>query len=497
MRKILVTLGAIKSDITEKALALKVLGLGLEEIADELGCSMATVSTYLPYETVFYNGEEKSPGAIRHEKFRERNRLAAGKQIQRNGKQREEWKADMKKREFKVIRLSLELNVDGADMDVLKKYGKVKQGITREILAPADINLHALHYVIQRAFGWQNSHLHHFRLPDAVFSELTKNSFIKWADFCGIYFRFPTDDMEDLYWDDDYDESVSPKTWLRRKYTGIYQYHGISEHFMEAKNAVNEFIKGNKTLQVSPSFAEWMGSSETERKCPKTTPRVKKIEDVTCDEMRQYFAEEGGLDELLERLKVTEVLGARADDEKLRALVSEANKRFAENDTEEENEYYYWQNMNQLDGTALPLADELIYEYDYGDSWEVRIRLLDEYYSDSAWDHPDKAGFIVSPVTKDRVFDDQTPMYKNGEIIEGELQDQIATVISNLRPLCIALDGLPVLDDVGGIGGYCEMLTVIHGKGAVHYDYDDPEETKEWARMQGWTGRMNKPDKLL
>ena len=88
-------------------------------------------------------------------------------------------------------------------------------------------------------------------------------------------------------------------------------------------------------------------------------------------------------------------------------------------------------------------------------------------------------------------------MYKNGEIIEGELRDQIATVISKRRPLCIMADGLPVLDDVGGIGGYCEMLTGIHGEGSEHFDYDDPEGTKEWARMQGWTGRMSKPENVL
>ena len=153
--------------------------------------------------------------------------------------------------------------------------------------------------------------------------------------------------------------------------------------------------------------------------------------------------------------------------------------------------------MWKLNGTALPLTKELKYEYDYGDGWEVKITLLDEYYSDDAWDHPNKYGYITPALTEEQVFDDQTPMYKNGEIIEGELRNQIAMVISKLRPLCISEDGLPVLDDVGGISGYCEMLTGIHGEGSEHYDYDDPQRTKDWARMQGWTGRMNKPDKLL
>ena len=302
VRKILITLGAIESDITEKALVLKERGMGIEQIADELGCSMATVSTYLPYDTVIYNGEEKSSGAIRLEKYRERIKLAAENQVQRvqrNNESREEWKEDMKQREFKVIRLKMELNIDGADMTVLKKYGKVKEGITREVLVPADIDLHSLHYVIQKAFGWQNSHLHHFILPDDLFSKLTGNSFMKWSDYCGVYFRFPTEDMEDLYWDDDYDESVSVKTWMRRKYTGLYQYHGISEHLMEAKGAVHNLINENPMMRVSPSFSEWMGMSEKEREELQANPRVKRIEEVTCDEMQAYFAEAGGLNELL------------------------------------------------------------------------------------------------------------------------------------------------------------------------------------------------------
>jgi Plasmid pRiA4b ORF-3-like protein len=34
---------------------------------------------------------------------------------------------------------------------------------------PADISLHVLHEVLQTAFGWQNSHLHDFRVGDIRF----------------------------------------------------------------------------------------------------------------------------------------------------------------------------------------------------------------------------------------------------------------------------------------------------------------------------------------
>ncbi len=85
------------------------------------------------------------------------------------------YSSHMKKRPD-VLKLELSLDmysVDDEEMDILKKYGKVDRGITREVLVPASMTLHALHYVIMRAFGWQNSHLHHFRLPAQVFQEIT------------------------------------------------------------------------------------------------------------------------------------------------------------------------------------------------------------------------------------------------------------------------------------------------------------------------------------
>ena len=53
-------------------------------------------------------------------------------------------------------------------------------------------------------------------------------------------------------------------------------------------------------------------------------------------------------------------------------------------------------------------------------------------------------------------------------------------------------DGMSLVDDVGGVGGFCEFLETING--------DDPEEKKSykiWARSLGWTGRMPKPENML
>ena len=53
-------------------------------------------------------------------------------------------------------------------------------------------------------------------------------------------------------------------------------------------------------------------------------------------------------------------------------------------------------------------------------------------------------------------------------------------------------DGMDLVDDVGGIRGFCKFLETINGP--------DPEEKKsykEWAKSLGWTGRMSKPENIL
>ena len=97
-----------------------------------------------------------------------------------------------------VLKLHLELDLqyaDEEDIRILKQYGSMTNTISRDILAPADITLHALHYAILRMFGWQNGHLHSYVLPENVFTELTENQFSTWAKLAGVYFRFPTENV--------------------------------------------------------------------------------------------------------------------------------------------------------------------------------------------------------------------------------------------------------------------------------------------------------------
>ena len=42
------------------------------------------------------------------------------------------------------------------------------------------------------------------------------------------------------------------------------------------------------------------------------------------------------------------------------------------------------------------------------------------------------------------------------------------------RPICIAKDGIELVDDISGISGFCEMLQTIYG-----YSEENAEELKE------------------
>ncbi|MDO5397236.1 MAG: hypothetical protein Q4G33_04835 [bacterium] len=500
VRRILITEGLWHSVTSDEIVKLVDEGLSTAEIADKLQKPLKTVQAYMPYSRGEY-GLLQSYNAEQSKKFRERNREFAKKQPVRN-EVMEMKKFDIWKEKtgyvgdgHKILKLHLELiaDIDDEAEHILKKYGKMKRAISRDILAPADMRLHNLHYAIQRAFGWQNSHLHNFAYPDEVFSQLTDNKLTKWLDLCGIYFRFPDGDNEDLYWDDDYDGSVSPKTWFKRKYTGPYYYGGSCENYLYAATQAKAFKQQNPILRIGPSFEEFMTG--------KTDGKIAKIENVTTDESRRLF--ESGTDELLERLTIGEVLAA-SDYEgwkfKTERLIRDANGSFSDNYNKMRtftDDYDIDRFCRETNPKVIPLSDRIMYSYDYGDGWQIEITCVDEYESFDRWNEPSEDGFVMVPITKEAIAENQHPIDKNGKEIEGELRDQLINVVVKHKPVCVSADGLPLLDDVGGIGGYCAFLLGVHGRECDAYDYNDKEETIEWGRGMGWNGRMNKPENIL
>lgn len=487
VRKILITEGLWESDTSLKIGDLLKRGMTTEEIADTLYMSVKNVQAYVPYERGVYGGEELSKEAIRSDKYRNRMRKAAAMQVI-NSKGRNsvsERKAKMREskilgfKEDKVLKLHLELDmkyVDEEEMRILKKYGAVKKSISRDILVPSDITLHALNYAVLRMFGWQNGHLHNFSLPENVFKELTENKFLTWSEMAGVYFRFPTENYEDIYWDDDYREGESVKSWMRRKYTGPYRYKGYGEHYL-----INQ-------MEVERMFAGWEEITVQEfdfREEKQPEPYNVKLAEATIDQVIHAFSDVT-CHELIERLKLSDVLclknsgdvnyfnirkhvkGELSNCRMHDAIEEYQNKRFGSFKKEQE----FLDNHNIQ---VQPVTEQLIYSYDYGDGWEVLITCEDIYEKRESG----------------------TWLGVNGDEITVSA-DSLEEVLAKHRPVCIDKDGIELVDDVGGTGGFCRMLRTIY-EADIHNDEDmqEREEMLDWAEMMGWTGRRISPRQTL
>lgn len=566
VRKILVTMGAFSNKISIEAEKLRDEGYSVKEIAEKLNISVTTVSTYLPYSTVMYGSEERSLNAIRHENYRLRNSKAKEKtnktastkgdrkimeemrkQIYEQAKASldaagiklpsdeefleqareefypglvnervffpDEFGEDVLKKEkcCEVCRLHLELvghDYDGSVTGALHKYGGVKRGdnISRDILVPSDIQLWSLHYLIQRAFGWQNSHLHRFYLSEERMKEITEDKVGNWTNLCGLVFRSPKMDQDSEFWADDY-ESGSFKTWLKKKYTGPYADLNQEESYWYIREAMCEYqdyskiltddclegayedqgaerdqkyvVKWQRYKDGEPFIGRCYPESERARfeKSEKKSSRsdyspttvkeeILPFKDLPLDALR--WLQERPADELLERMSIQFVLalGEKGLPEKGYEIFDGDLVENSEQLKEEIDEAVHM-TYDRID-TPLNQPDiggitkELFYEYDFGDEWTVKIT----------------GSFNCAD------------MIEEGLVTQEELDAANLQVRNTYRPVMIARDGTDLVDDMGGYGMIrCFLRAINDDKSMDNEMYDDKKSTLEWARSLGWSNR--------
>ena len=384
---------------------------------------------------------------------------------------------------------------------VLKSYGHVQFGktISRDSLIPSDMPLYALHYAIQRLFGWQNSHLHRYELPPKKFVSVTGNRGENWLKLIGILFQSPLMREEDHFWADDY-EYGSFKTWLKKKYTGPYMSlchgEGLIQCAKDVKRLKKEYpffevsyIDDEGKLSVSDIRRADEGSLPGELLLTETDQKdlwdrkiirreIARLEDCDVMGLVRFFAETGASN-LLERLTIDDVLALHAkhpeDAIAAGSEICDTFERFMDEDTKEDIKEIlrakidlpYYQPM-----TNAP-TDVLYYYYDYGDDW--RIRITGSY--------------------------DACDLIEQGRVSQEQLDEAIAKVHMTYKPVCIAADGLSLVDDVGGVWGYAQFLrsqhpreeTVYWGKDNIpdNGPYDEKQESLIWAKGLGWTDNMN------
>lgn len=402
VRRILITAGLWRSKTSDAVKELLDQNLTVAEVAEKLCMTEKNVQAYMPYRKGTYNAENMSDSALRSRLYRDRCQTAAANQINHSPTAGTRHQI-IRKNQTQTVHLHLVLNIDGmseTESQILSEYAKVNSGITRDVLVPSTLSLHALHYLIQRAFGWQNCHLHHFALPHNVFALLTESSFHAWGKLCGVLFRFPDLPIDDLYWDNDYDGSVSIKSWMQQKYRGPYRYGGSCELYSTSQESLREFIS------QYPQLTSVDGRDSIDDVCLHTG-----LGDPTT---------------LLERLTIGDLMLSNGA-----AFIDQLPDDLA---------------------ISGPLTGSLDYFYDYGDGWKVNISVIEDSMETKS--HPE-----VAAVEK---------------------------------PLCIAADGLEVLENIGGVPGFCKFLTALNGNTSRIQS-----SAQEIARTYGWTGKNRKVSSIV
>ena len=328
VRKILITLGKYKTNFSEVVAKERLTGKSIQEIADELNTTTNRVTAFLPYEKSIYGDPEQTIDAKKSKGYRKRIKVAQEKfvtnEIVSNQKLNSEKETDMRKnydeepKEITAVHLHFELKdeyLNDAQKRMLKRYGESITGesITRDILIPSDMPIHNLHYVIQRLFGWQNSHLRRFHLSEDIYQKVTGGTVKGWSDLVGILFQSPSESQEDIFWDDDY-KSGSIKVWLKKKYTGPYVYKGCMEEPDEARKDIQELLNHHSMVEVRESFQSYYERTTEISKGGYKVLRKAPLIELTLEEMNSSIFVEGGTDHLLERLEIATVLAAKDED---------------------------------------------------------------------------------------------------------------------------------------------------------------------------------------
>ena len=129
--------------------------------------------------------------------------------------------------------------------------------------------------------------------------------------------------------------------------------------------------------------------------------------------------------------------------------------------------------LEVFDPMVEAFTDSLV--YNYGDEWQVRITCKNIYGA---------------------AFDEDGEFYGFVDYEDNDVAPQYADAVSKSskenRPICIATDGVNVLDNVGGVNGFCDFLADINTEGSKDY-----EDAMAFARIAGWKGTKPGPKALL
>ena len=188
---------------------------------------------------------------------------------------------------------------------------------------------------------------------------------------------------------------------------------------------------------------------------------------TTIDQVTDAFADIF-CEELIERLPLAEILLPKKKEVDYAQVRDTVSKQLSKTDIESAiSEYMHTQFKSEkqkkeflmkYDIPVSPITEQLIYSYDFGDGWKVFINCENVYTRNGDGDWEDSKG-------------------ENVDGLEGDLEK----VIAKYSPVCIEKDGIELVDDVGGIYGFCRMLQTIYETDTGIEE--DREESERYSKL--------------
>ena len=505
VQRVLITEGLWTSKRTRQIAEMRMQGMTIPEIAELLGKDEKTIQTFLPYSRGLY-GRNETIESVKSKDYRDRMQTAATNMVKEESEMQSlldnrkqsvlhDYNVHLKKFRDRALELqkdpflsdksvyrvkfelcegfyygaSSDMGLEEEEREELLKYAKAESGITREVLIPGDMNLHALHYMIQSLFGWQNSHLHHFSISQDAFAQMTEGRFDKWTELCGKLFRFSTDDMEDLYWDDDYEPGISVKSWLKSKYKAPYVQKAYADSMEGNLEGIADFQKRFPDIPMDIMLEDLNGR-------------------VVFEEDYNTLLEGLTLHELLPAFKDLYYLYDYGDDWCVHISMIDKYDRKTNADLQPSvaGGWFVPDIMNERDGLSK-------YRYFIDDGENNIQKELKKQAAEKGAPKKEYATTAAGEVYDiSGLFDAVDNRQQSKCEVDEELRAQLAVVDVKKMSICTKADGLNVMDDVGGISGLLDFYRIINGD-----DPDEKAEMREWARGLGWTGRMSKPEKMV
>ena len=406
-------------------------------------------------------------------------------------------------------KLHLKLDLSGItkrEYEILKKYGYVEKGITRDILINEECTLYNLHYLIQRAFGWQDKYFHNFHLLDKDFDYLVSNSFVNYMNGIGNYFRFPYPDeyKKCVYEETKYDGSYGINIWLKQRYTFPYTVrYPVGEHYYSQQYAIREWVKDNDILDYRDENGNIKYS--------------KPIDEITFSDFKEYLNIENV--ELLEHLKIKELFILKKEmseyaitflnynnikynraDELNETLIDLFDAFFVEHDRIEQAEdkkliaermgnakvinNFAKKIKEQYDeinfGSPVPIVNSIIYEYDT--SFEKDKK------------HTFKIEISLSDIYDISDDEEHTTFSLKEDYIDTEISKTWDQKIKKGLPIVLNIDGHSLFEGMNTLKKYCRFLYIVYSK---KFPNEITDRLREIASNRGWSGKNKNLDNLL